>query len=190
MNAFARGRRIVLIAAAGLSFSACYDFDFPLDPAPRVPVDGRLLGSWRCLAMAEDDIDEPVMPLSISRGTEHVTRWRFAPASNETGEGAEEVGEYDVHGSTAKGGQFLSAREVKPDGSGDWSFVRYTFLLPDVLRLQVVDDKPFDDVEKDPAKLRKAVEKRRNDPAIYWDFLVCVRTKSPESPSPSPTPGL
>ena len=174
--------RILLVVAGGLFFSACYDFDFPLDPAPRVPVDGRLVGVWRCLAM-EKEVDEPVATLHISRRTEQVAHWTFEPTTGEKGE-------FDVHGSTVKGGQLLSAQETREDKSGDWSFVRYTFLLPDVLRLQVVKDEPFEKVEKDAAALRKAVEKRRGDPAIYDDFSICIRVRPVESPSPSPTPGL
>ena len=185
MNALERGRRLVLIALAGLSYSACYDFNFPLDPAPRVPLDGRLNGVWRCLAM-EKEVDEPVATLRVSPRTAQVARWVFEPASKT--EPPENV-EFDVHGSAVKGGQLLSAQETKADGTGKWSFVRYTFLLPDVLRLQVVKDEPFEKVDEDAKALRKEVEKRRGDPGIYDDFSICVRTR-PETPSPSPTPSF
>jgi len=175
--------RVFLMVASGLCFSACYDFDHPLDPTPRVPVDGRLTGVWRCLAM-EKDVDEPVAALTISRRTGQVAHWTFKPATDEA------LVEFDVHGSTVKGGQLLNAQETKADGSGKWSFVRYTFLLPDVLRLQVVKDEPFEKVEESATALRKEVEKRRGDPNIYDDFSVCIRVKPSEGPSPSPTPHL
>jgi len=175
--------RVLVIAAAGLSFSACYDFDFPLDPSPGVPLDARLNGLWRCLAM-EKDVDEPVATLRVSPRTARVARWTFEPSSKAE---PPETAEFDVHGSTVKGGQLLSAQEVKADGAGKWSFVRYTFLLPDVLRLQVVKDEPFEKVEENAKALRKEVEKRRGDEGIYDDFSICIRVR-PESPSPSPTP--
>jgi hypothetical protein len=181
-----RKLRIVLLACACLCLPACYDFDFPLDTEPRVPVDGRLVGVWRCLAM-ETDVDEPVALLRIARRSGQVALWTFETPSTD---GSTEKAEFDVHGSTVKGGELLNAREIKESGAAKWSFVRYSFLLPDVLRLQVVKDEPFEKVADKAASLRKEVEKRRGDPTIYSDFCVCVRGKPPVEPSPSPTPRL
>ncbi len=180
-----RKLRIILLVCGCLWLPACYDFDFPLDPEPRVPVDGRLVGVWRCLSV-ETDVDEPVALLRIERRTGQVAQWTFETPSTD---GSTEKGEFDVHGSTVKGGELLNARETKKDdGAAKWSFVRYSFLLPGVLRLQVVRDEPFEKVEGQAASLRKEVEKRRDDPTIYSDFCVCVRGKAPVEPSPSPTP--
>jgi len=173
--------RVVLLVAC-LLLPACYDFDFPLDPKPVVPVDGRLVGAWRCLG-AESDIDEAPGILRIARRTDTTARWTFESLSSD---GSTESSEYDVHGSTVAGGALLNATELGEKADGKWSFVRHSFLLPHVLRVQIVDDDPFAKVKDDARALRKEVEKRKDDPAIYTDFLVCVRAKASPGPSPSP----
>jgi hypothetical protein len=176
--------RLVLIIGC-LSLPACYDFDFPLDPKPQVPVDGRLIGAWRCLGVQADLDDDPGV-LRIARRTELVSRWSFESTS---ANGAPEKSEYDVHGSTVPGGALLNALDLGEKANGKWNFVRYSFLLPDVLRIQLVNDEPFEKI-KDAKSLRSEIEKRRDDPAIYSDFMICVRPKPvPDaSPRPSPTP--
>ena len=173
----------VLLSVACLSLPACYSFDFPLDPKPQVPVDARLLGAWRCLA-TQADLDEGPGILRITRQTEFVSKWNFeSPAEG----GAPEKSDYEVYASTVKGGALLNAREVGEKAETTWSLVRYTFLLPDVLRIQAMHDEPFEKI-KDAKGLRKAVEKRRDDPEIYADFMICVRPAPPLLPSPSPSP--
>jgi len=170
-----------------LSLPACYDFDFPLDPKPQVPVDARLVGAWRCLG-TQATLDDPPGVLRIDRRSDLISRWTFeSPSAN----GAAEKGEYEVHASTVPGGALLNAVELGEKANGKWNFVRYSFLLPDVLRIQLVNDEPFEKA-KDAKALRSQIEKRRNDPAIYTDFLICVRPKasSEASATPSPTPGL
>ena len=173
--------RVALIAA-GLLLPACYDFDFPLDPRPQVAVDPRLIGTWRCLGAQADSDDAPAL-LRIERRSEAQAHWTFESLA---GDGAPEKSEYDVHASSVQGASLLNALELGEKANGKWNFVRYSFLLPDVLRVQVVNDEPFAEV-KDAAGLRKEVEKRKNDPRIYTDFLVCVRKKAADGPSPSPT---
>ena len=164
--------RVALIAA-GLLLPACYDFDFPLDPRPRVPVDAHLMGSWRCLGAQADSEDAPAL-LRIERRSEAQARWTFESLA---GDGAPEKSEYDVHASSVQGASLLNALELGEKANGKWNFVRYSFLLPDVLRVQVVNDEPFAEV-KDAAALRRQVEKRRDDPSIYTDFMICVRPKA------------
>ena len=174
--------RVVLVVAC-LWSPACYDFDFPLDPKPQVPVDGRLIGTWRCLGAEEALEDDPGV-LRIARRTELTSSWSFESRS---ADGAPEKSEYEVHGSTVPGGALLNARELGEKANGKWNFVRYSFLLPDVLRIQLVNDEPFEKV-KEAAVLRTQIEKRRNDPAIYSDFMICVRPKVSSDPSATPTP--
>lgn len=83
-------------------------------------------------------------------------------------DGLPEKAEYDVHGSTVKGGALFNARELGEKADGKWNFVRYSFPLPHVLRIQLVDDEPFEKV-MNANDLRQAVEKRVDDPAIYTD---------------------
>ena len=173
------------LVMACLSFAACFEFDFPLDARPQVPVDGRLVGAWRCLG-TEADLDDAPGVLRIVRRTDLISRWSFeAPSAD----GTTEKSEYDVHGSTVPGGSLLNAIELGEKANGKWSFVRYSFLLPDVLRVQLVDDEPFKKI-RDATSLRREIEKRKDDPAIYADFMICVRPKGAKSApvSPSPTP--
>jgi len=173
----------VALVVACLSLPACYDFDFPLDPKPLVPVDARLVGAWRCLG-SEAALDDAPGVLRIARRTDTTSRWMFESLS---ADGAPEKSEYEVHGSTVPGGALLNALDLGAKADGKWNFVRYSFLLPNVLRIQLVNDEPFAEV-KDAATLRREVEKRRDDPAIYADFMICVRPKASPTPSPSPSP--
>ena len=68
--------------------------------------------------------------------------------------------------------------------------MHYSFLLPDVLRVQVVNDEPFEKVKDNAVSLRQEVEKKRDDPAIYSDFMICVRAQASPSPAPSPKTGF
>jgi len=180
--------RVVLVVAC-LSLPACYDFDFPLDPKPLVPVDARLVGAWRCLG-SEAALDDAPGVLRIALRTDTTSRWSFESPS---ADGTPEKSEYDVHGSTLRGGAFLNAVELGAKANGKWNFVRYSFLLPNVLRIQLVNDEPFAKL-KDAAALRREIERRRDDPTIYSDFMICVRPKPPKDASaappatPSPTP--
>ncbi len=175
--------RVALVALC-LALPGCYDFDFPLDPKPQVAVDPRLVGTWRCLG-AEPSIDDAPANIRIERRTQTTTHWAFeSPAAD----GTPEKADFDVHGSSVKGGALLNVLEVGEKANGKWSFARYTFISPDILRLQLVDDKPLEKVKGNVDSLRKAIEKRRDDPAIYIDYCVCVRVKSSPEPSPSPSP--
>lgn len=174
----------IVIAAACLALPACYEFDFPLDPKPVVRVDPRLVGAWRCLG-AETSVDDLPATLRIVRRTSEIMHWSFESLSSD---GTKDMGEYDVYASTMKGGALLNALELGEKASGKWSFVQYALLLPNVLRIQVVDDKPFEKVRSHASDLRKAIERRRNDPSIYTDYCVCVRVKASSEPSPSSSP--
>lgn len=176
-----------VLTVACLSLPACYDFDFPLDPKPVVPVDPRLVGTWRCLGAQGDSDDAPGL-LRVARRSETLARWSFESRS---ADGTPEKDEYEVYGSTVPGGNLLNAQELGEKASGKWSFVRYSFLLPTVLRVQAIDDEPLAKVKGAAVSLRREIEKRRDDPAIYTDFLICVRAKEPaSSPAPSPKAGL
>jgi hypothetical protein len=170
----------------GLPLGACYEFDFPLDPKPQVRVDARLIGAWRCLAVSADP-DEPSLTLRIEQKSQWITNWWTESRSSD---GALEKDGYEAHGSSLKGGALLNVRELGEKADDRWSFVRYTFLLPDVLRLQVVDDEPFAKEKGSANALRRALEKRRNDPVIYGDLCVCVRVETSPGPSPMPSPRL
>lgn len=69
-----------ILVMACLWLPACYDFDFPLDPKPQVPVDGRLIGAWRCLGV-EASLDDDPGVLRIARRTDLVSRRSFESTS-------------------------------------------------------------------------------------------------------------
>jgi len=177
--------RLTAILAC-LSLAGCYDFDFPLDASPSVPVDPRLLATWRCLA-TDGGLDDEPAALRITRSSDTVSRWTFFNPSDDT----DDKGEFDVYASTLGGATLLNALEKGEKDHGKWSFVRYTLLTSNILRLELVDDEPFAKEKSDASALRGAIEKRVNDATIYKDFCVCARLRN-ASPGPSsemsPTP--
>ena len=170
--------RAVALSAC-LALPACYDFDFPLDPTPVTPVDARLLGAWNCLASAAEEGDAPGT-LRIERRSETTMRWTFSSSATD---GSSEKSEYDVYGSSVAGGPFLNAKELGAKANGKWNLVRYSFLLPDALRIQVVNDEVVGQ-PKDAASLRRVIETRAADFEIYIDLLLCARAKAARTSTP------
>jgi hypothetical protein len=62
-----------------------------------------------------------------------------------------------------------------------WMFVRYSFLMPQVLRLELVDGDRLADVAQTSWSLREALERRDGSEGLYDDFCVCVRVKAEEA---------
>jgi len=63
-------RRLIIclfVCAAALLMTGCYESDTPLDPAPQIPADTRILGIWRC---ATPDRGDAAFTLTITRATE------------------------------------------------------------------------------------------------------------------------
>jgi hypothetical protein len=178
----------IALFVACLTLPACYDFDFPLDPKPVLPIDTRLVGDWRCLAI-DADLEDPPGILQVARRGESIARWTFTSSGSEAAPngGDPERSEYDVHGSAVGGDVLLNALELGEKANGKWNLVRYSFLLPDVVRLQVVNDEALPKVAS-AAALRALIEKRVEDPAIYKDLLVCVRAKKAPASASSPSP--
>src|SRR5262245_55654171 len=155
-------RRLLLVVAC-VVLPACYDFPFPLDEKATVANDPRLNGKWRCLPAKGDD---PSGRLSIEPTSPTEARWTF-DVHEETGKDERSV--YAVHGSTLSP-TILNVRHAEADDARPWTVARFAFLRPDVLFLQVLDDEPFSG-EKTGAALRKALEKRADDPAVWFDML-------------------
>ncbi|MEO8359911.1 MAG: hypothetical protein ABI672_07770 [Vicinamibacteria bacterium] len=177
--------RAALLVGLCVGSSGCYDFDFPLDPTPEVSIDVRLVGAWRCLGVRAD-ADEPAFVLRITPRTDKIADWAL---ESTMADGSKETEHLDVHGSTVKGGDLLNVLEKGEKANGKWNIVQYSFLLPDVLRLQAVDDTSFEKAKTSSAALRKAIENRRGDPSIYNAFAVCVRAKvSPPEAVPTSSP--
>lgn len=166
----ARTSVAVLLAAVA---AGCYESAFPLDPEPRVELDGRLLGTWRCLPLDQDADEQPVT-LTVTQTRDRV----LGVVWQEPGKGPDR---YEAYASTVGGGPLLNVRELT-DGtpSGQWVFARYELARPNVLQLQIVAQEAMAGVAKTPVAVRQALEPRRLDPALYSDFCVCARAKAPQ----------
>ena len=84
---------------------------------------------------------------------------------------------YEAYASEIKGQVVLNVRDLDPRASPKpWTFARYSFLLPDVLRIQLVSDDELKGVEQASMALRSALEERDAKTGLYVDFCVCLRT--------------
>ena len=163
-----------LILAAALGLSGCYDFESPLDATPQLPRDEALLGEWRCLS-ADPGPSEQAMTLvfSAARDREYVITF------TEEGKKPEHLGGY---ASAVSGGTVLNLRDPdREDSNEPWNLVRYSFLLPNLIRFELVDDDPFGGVQATPAALRSALERLGAQPGVYSDLCICLRIAKKDS---------
>jgi hypothetical protein len=166
--------RAGLAALLLVALTGCYDFEAPIDPGPTIPLDPALIGTWRCLAPGQGADEKPMTLAFAAADREDV--YAIAAAA----EGSEAADRYEAHGSEVVGHTLLSVFD--PTASGQpWNLVRYSFLMPQVLRLEVVDDGPLADVEPTSWALRSALERRDGSAGLYDDFCVCVRVKTEDA---------
>jgi hypothetical protein len=158
------------------TLTGCYDFEAPIDPAPTIPLDPALLGTWLCLAPGQGADEKPMTLAFAAADREDV----YAIAAAEGSEGADR---YEAHGSEVVGHTVLNVFDPTATGQ-PWNLVRYSFLMPQVLRLEVVDDRPLADVEPTSWALREALERRDGNDGLYDDFCVCVRVKTGGTATP------
>jgi hypothetical protein len=160
------GRATLLLGA--LTLASCYDFDAPVDPTPGRPLDPALLGTWRCLGVAPKADAKPAN-FVIAAARERVYSIRFEAED-------EEPDLYEAHASDLKGRILLNVRDLDPRfPTKPWSLARYSFLRPDVLHVQLVDDEALEGVDRTPVALRAALERLDTTPGLYVDFCVCLR---------------
>ena len=62
--------------------------------------------------------------------------------------------------------------------TGQWMFMRYALLRPNVLHLQVVAGMGMTGVANTATAVRAAVERERNSAAFYTDVTVCARARA------------
>lgn len=159
----------VVLATSTILLGGCYDFNSPIDPTPMHALDPALLGTWRCLAVGEKPDAKPAN-FVVSTARDLVYSIRF-----EDDEGEPDI--YEAHASQVKGNPLLNVRDLDPRvPTKPWNFARYTFLLPDVLRVQLVNAEALKGVERTPAALRGALEQLDSQAELYVDFCICVRT--------------
>jgi hypothetical protein len=164
----AAGMGIALLAMTGC-LSA-----FPLEPAPVKDIDARLTGVWRCLPSDEDATAEAAT-LTIRRATDRTYAITFEAKGDDTSR-------YDAYPTDVGGTTILNVKDLG-SGTTPWDYARYSFLLPNVLQVRVVQDGLLKEVERTPAAFRDAIRRHLEDPALYGDFCVCVRARDPE-PAP------
>ena len=159
-----------LALVTGLQHQACL-LDFPVDIAPTVRVDAAILGTWRCLGTDEAPDAEPA---NFVVG--QLDGFRYSIVFQEDADKAER---YEAFASVVKGKTILNVKvldagaNVKP-----WTLVSYSFLRrPDIVLVQMVDDKTLSDPGTSSQALRRAVEKTIRH-GLFKDWCVCVRAKT------------
>jgi len=169
---------VIFLGLSSLLCGGCYDFDSPIDTSPSHAIDPGLLGTWRCLG--DDKPDAQPANFVVTSPRERVYGITFeAPG--------EEPSTFEAYSSKLKGGVLLlNVRDLDPRfPSKPWTFARYSFLLPHVLRVQLVDDEKLKVREHSPTALRAAIERRAQDRDLYVEFCVCVRVRdTPKGEAP------
>jgi|SRR6185503_549206 len=142
----------MMLAVGALALGGCYEFASPIDVAPRLALDPALLGTWRCLP-SDPTPDATPANFVVAQARDRV----YSIALQEKDE---EPDRYEAHASEVGGRTVLNVRDLDPRAKAKpWSFARYTLLLPDVLRVQLVSDEVLKDVERSPGSLRAALER-------------------------------
>jgi hypothetical protein len=167
-----------LVVSVSVGLASCYDVHTPLDATPQVQVDQALLGEWRCLPMDPDPEQKAGTFVFVATGER--TYDINMPEDNEGGEKAKEETTPSDETQQAEG---LKSPLVYPsilDGATvlnirnddrTWTLVRYSYLLPNVVRFELVTDSAGDT----PAELRETLHRAGVTSDVYEDFLLCVR---------------
>jgi hypothetical protein len=144
-------------------------FEVPVDPVPEVSLESRLLGTWRCVPFNSDD-DEEAATFRVSVARERV----YAVVVEAKGEDPER---YEAHRSSLGEGSVLNVRISAPRfPTKGWTLARYSFLLPDVVRVQLVKEDSVRPASVSSTALRQAVEAALLADG-FEDYCVCVRAK-------------
>jgi hypothetical protein len=156
-------QRTILLIVAGLA-TGCYESEFPLDPAPQVQTDSRLMGAWRCVT---PDANDEASTLTVD-GSQGRT---YAVTLQESGKPPDR---YEGYTSSLKAMTLVNLRNIAATPKR-WVFIHYAFLQPNILLIQVVHERLLKGVAKSPAAVRKTIERERLNPELYEDSIVCVR---------------
>ena len=124
---------LVLIGVV-LSLWGCYESSFPLGPPEAGNLDAAILGTWRCVQGGEKETKSfliTVMPFD--------ERQYYVGLDIE----GEKAIHYRAFSSAIKGTTLLNLQELDPKtvtSERKWIFVRYTFLRPNILQVELVKD--------------------------------------------------
>jgi hypothetical protein len=156
---------VVVLAATGIG---CYNSEVPLDQAPQASIDRALVGAWRCLPF-EAGADAEAATVTVGRETDLVYAITLQ-------EGQKEAERYQAHASLVKGTTLLNVKDLDPRlPAKPWNLLRYSFLLPDVLHVQVVGEKLLGGVGASPVSLRQELERLSERRDLFQGLMVCVR---------------
>jgi hypothetical protein len=152
--------KLVSVLGAALGLAGCYDSELPIDPVPRLGPNPALFGSWRCLPVGGKVTDSPAtMTIAPLRQREYTVVF--------------DSDRYEAYSSAVRGKMIANLRSLAPARDGkSWSFVRYSFLRPNLLHLEIPSDRAIDE-EHPPVSLRKAFEQLTE--SSFEDFAVCVQ---------------
>jgi hypothetical protein len=174
--------RAAVCMAVGLFSPACF-FDHPLDAEASVRVDNAVLGTWRCLPFEAGSEDKAeALVIVVTAPTDR--RYKITFHS-----GDDKPEKFDAYASTVSGRPVLNLRVQDPRFPlRPWLLARYSFLRPDVVHVQVVDDTKLEGADGSSETLRRAFEKIHDRPDSYGDYCICIRGRegpasAPESPS-------
>lgn len=167
--------RSLAVSGLALLLMGCpYESSEPLTPLASSALDPRLTGAWRCLQSTEDQ----TWRVTFTPFDEH----QYVVSLQEPPTEKEEFGLLHAYAGKLGEVSVLSLQELGPDKDGkprDWSWLRYTLVDGDLLRLRFVSDKPLKPA-KTPAEARALVEKQLASPDLYEEGFVCVGVPEPE----------
>lgn len=153
--------------------NGCYNFASPIDTEPTLALDPKLMGTWRCLN-GDAKQDEPPATLMFTRARDNVYAARLNVPK-------EKPGLYEAFASRVKDQEFLSVRDLGDRATFPWYVVRYTFLRPNVLDLQLLDEDNVTKAERSATSLRSVLERHMGEAGLFSDFVTCVRTSDDAS---------
>ncbi len=131
----------------------------PLSPKGSEPLDVQLLGKWSAIQKEGEEIETGKIEVYVFNTSEY-----YLVVSKD---GVVED-RYAAHPSTVAGKKFLSVRDIE-DQENAYSFVRYAISSIGELSFQFVREEPFEEVGASADEIRKVLEQRINDPALFDD---------------------
>lgn len=167
--------RSAAVAGLALVLMGCpYESSEPLTPLASSALDAHLTGTWRCLQSTEEQTSR----VTFTPFDEH----QYVLSLQQPPTEKEEFGLMHAYAGKLGQASVLSLQELGPDNDGKphaWSWLRYTLVDGDLLRLRFLSDKPLKPA-KTPAEARALAEKQLDTPELYEEGFVCVRVPEPD----------
>jgi hypothetical protein len=116
-------------------------------------------------------------PMTVTLGVLPFDEQQYCVSAVEEGP-KKESSHYRAYASTVGGASLLNVQDLdarKPAAERKWFFVRYALLKPDVLDLQVVDERLWKGKDASPAAVRQIIERNLDNRELFSDLYVCAR---------------